>query len=71
MPDMLMVVDDMAKFVSNYPEYRKTHGNVTKHVALVSEMSRMVEERKLMQVSQTEHELACASGQAAAFEVFI
>lgn len=71
MPDMLMVVDDMAKFVSNYPEYRKTHGNVTKHVALVSEMSRMVEERKLMQVSQTEQELACASGQAAAFEVFI
>uniref|UniRef100_A0A453BPK0 Vacuolar protein sorting-associated protein 45 homolog n=3 Tax=Triticinae TaxID=1648030 RepID=A0A453BPK0_AEGTS len=61
-------IDDMAKFVSNYPEYRKTHGNVTKHVALVSEMSRMVEERKLMQVSQTEQELACASGQAAAFE---
>ncbi|KAI5012656.1 hypothetical protein ZWY2020_024922 [Hordeum vulgare] len=42
-------IDDMAKFVTNYPEYRKTHGNVTKHVALVSEMSRMVEERKLMQ----------------------
>ncbi|KAI5012655.1 hypothetical protein ZWY2020_024921 [Hordeum vulgare] len=61
-------IDDMAKFVTNYPEYRKTHGNVTKHVALVSEMSRMVEERKLMQVSQTEQELACASGQAAAFE---
>lgn len=61
----------MAKFVSNYPEYRKTHGNVTKHVALVSEMSRIVEERKLMLVSQTEQELACTSGQAAAFEVSI
>ncbi|KAM0839381.1 hypothetical protein ACQ4PT_060356 [Festuca glaucescens] len=61
-------IGDMAKFVTNYPEYRKTHGNVTKHVALVSEMSRMVEERKLMQVSQTEQELACTSGQAAAFE---
>jgi vacuolar protein sorting-associated protein 45 len=65
----LMVVGDMAKFVSNYPEYRKTHGNVTKHVALVSEMSRIVEEIKLMVVSQTEQELACTSGQAAAFEV--
>ena len=61
----------MAKFVSNYPEYRKTHGNVTKHVALVCEMSRIVEERKLMLVSQTEQELACTNGQAAAFEVSI
>jgi vacuolar protein sorting-associated protein 45 len=31
-------------------------------------MSRIVEERKLMLVSQTEQELACTSGQAAAFE---
>nr|CAB3449868.1 unnamed protein product [Digitaria exilis] len=30
-----LVLCDMAKFVSNYPEYRKTHGNVTKHVALL------------------------------------
>jgi len=68
---ILQSIGDMAKFVSNYPEYRKTHGNVTKHVALVSEMSRIVEERKLMLVSQTEQELACTSGQAAAFEVSI
>jgi vacuolar protein sorting-associated protein 45 len=67
----LQSIGDMAKFVSNYPEYRKTHGNVTKHVALVSEMSRIVEERKLMLVSQTEQELACTSGQTAAFEVSI
>ncbi|AQK50698.1 Vacuolar protein sorting-associated protein 45-like protein [Zea mays] len=64
----LQSIGDMAKFVSNYPEYRKTHGNVTKHVNLVSELSRIVEERKLMLVSQTEQELACTSGQAAAFE---
>ncbi|CAL5058468.1 unnamed protein product [Urochloa decumbens] len=64
----LQSIGDMAKFVSNYPEYRKTHGNVTKHVALVSEMSRIVEERKLMLVSQTEQELACTSGQVTAFE---
>uniref|UniRef100_A0A0D9YRP1 Uncharacterized protein n=1 Tax=Oryza glumipatula TaxID=40148 RepID=A0A0D9YRP1_9ORYZ len=61
-------ISDMSKFLSNYPEYRKTHGNVTKHVALVSEMSRIVEERKIMLISQTEQELACTSGQAAAFE---
>lgn len=59
----------MAKFVDNYPEYRKMHGNVSKHVTLVTEMSRIVEERKLMLVSQTEQELACNGGQGAAFEV--
>lgn len=45
------------------------HGNVSKHVTMVTEMSRIVEERKLMLVSETEQELACNSGQAAAFEV--
>ena len=61
----------MAKFIDNYPEYRKMHGNVSKHVTLVTEMSKIVEERKLMLVSQTEQELACNGGQVAAFEVII
>ncbi|GAU47844.1 hypothetical protein TSUD_404210 [Trifolium subterraneum] len=64
----IQTVEDMAKFVDNYPEYRKMHGNVTKHVTLVTEMSKIVEERKLMSVSQTEQELACNGGQGAAFE---
>lgn len=45
------------------------HGNVSKHVTLVTEMSKIVEERKLMLVSETEQELACNGGQGAAFEV--
>nr|XP_017188473.2 vacuolar protein sorting-associated protein 45 homolog isoform X2 [Malus domestica] len=65
----IQTIEDMAKFVDNYPEYRKMHGNVSKHVALVTEMSKLVEERKLMVVSQTEQELACNGGQVAAFEL--
>ncbi|KAG6476642.1 vacuolar protein sorting-associated protein 45 homolog isoform X1 [Zingiber officinale] len=64
----IQTIDDMAKFVDNYPEYRKMQGNVSKHVTMVTEMSRIVDERKLMTVSQTEQELACNGGQAAAFE---
>ncbi|KAJ7959245.1 vacuolar protein sorting 45 [Quillaja saponaria] len=64
----ILTVEDMAKFVDNYPEYKKMHGNVSKHVTLVTEMSKIVEERKLMLVSQTEQELACSGGQGAAFE---
>lgn len=64
----IQTIEDMAKFVDNYPEYRKMHGNVSKHVTLVTEMSKIVEERKLMVVSETEQELACNGGQVAAFE---
>ncbi|GLT46523.1 hypothetical protein SLA2020_202690 [Shorea laevis] len=64
----IQTIEDMAKFVDNYPEYRKMQGNVSKHVTLVTEMSKIVEERKLMLVSETEQELACNGGQAAAFE---
>ncbi|XWS23596.1 hypothetical protein CRYUN_Cryun28dG0028500 [Craigia yunnanensis] len=64
----VQTIEDMAKFVDNYPEYRKMHGNVSKHVTLVTEMSKIVEERKLMLVSETEQELACNGGQVSAFE---
>jgi hypothetical protein len=43
-------------------------GNVSKHVTLVTEMSKLVEARKLMTVSQTEQDLACNGGQGAAYE---
>ncbi|KAG2665696.1 hypothetical protein I3760_15G020700 [Carya illinoinensis] len=64
----IQTIEDMAKFVDNYPEYRKMQGNVSKHVTLVTEMSKIVEERKLMLVSQTEQDLACNGGQVTAFE---
>ncbi|XP_010245811.1 PREDICTED: vacuolar protein sorting-associated protein 45 homolog [Nelumbo nucifera] len=64
----IQTIEDMAKFVDNYPEYRKMQGNVSKHVTMVTEMSKIVEERKLMLVSQTEQDLACNGGQVATFE---
>ncbi|KAF5199472.1 Vacuolar protein sorting-associated protein 45-like protein [Thalictrum thalictroides] len=67
----IQTIEDMAKFVDNYPEYRKKHGNVSKHVTMVTELSKIVEERKLMLVSQTEQELACSGGQVAAVEAIL
>ncbi|WZZ67176.1 hypothetical protein YC2023_078546 [Brassica napus] len=43
-------------------------GNVSKHVTLITEMSKLLEARKLMLVSQTEQDLACNGGQGAAYE---
>jgi len=52
-------IADMKRFVEEYPEFRKLSGNVTKHVALVGELSRLVEKEKLLEVSELEQSLAC------------
>ena len=41
-------IDDMARFVESYPEFRAKSGNVSKHVALMSELSAVIERRRLM-----------------------
>eukprot|EP00301_Raphidiophrys_heterophryoidea_P010210 c15272_g1_i1.p1 GENE.c15272_g1_i1~~c15272_g1_i1.p1 ORF type:complete len:587 (+),score=182.89 c15272_g1_i1:89-1762(+) len=53
-------IADMQKFVEAYPEFRKLAGNVTKHVTVLSELSRLVEVGHLMDVSMVEQQLACA-----------
>jgi vacuolar protein sorting-associated protein 45 len=53
-------IEDMQRFVDEYPEFRKMSGNVSKHVAVVHELSRVIEANSLLQVSQLEQELACS-----------
>jgi hypothetical protein len=52
-------VADMKRFVEEYPEFRRMSGNVSKHVALVSELSRRTEKLNLMRISELEQSLAC------------
>lgn len=52
-------IDDMKRFVEDYPEFRKLSGNVSKHVTLVSELSRQVAASKLLDVSELEQSLVC------------
>lgn len=53
-------ISDMKKFVEEYPEFRKLGGNVSKHVALIGELSRLVETGRLLEISELEQSLACA-----------
>jgi vacuolar protein sorting-associated protein 45 len=55
----LTSIEDMMRFVGSYPEFRRTMANVSKHVAISSELSRLVEKHDLLQVSQLEQEMAC------------
>jgi hypothetical protein len=52
----------MKRFVEEYPEFRKLGGNVSKHVALVGELSRLVERDHLLDVGEIEQGLATSSG---------
>lgn len=52
-------IADMKAFVENYPQFKKMSGTVSKHVALVSELSNIVGQRNLLEISELEQELAC------------
>lgn len=51
-------VQDMKRFVEEYPEFRKLSGNVSKHVTLLGELSRRVEQDHLLETSELEQSLA-------------
>ncbi|KAG8957908.1 vacuolar protein sorting-associated protein 45 [Tulasnella sp. 408] len=55
-------IADMKRFVEEFPEFRKLSGNVSKHVALVGELSRLVGRDKLLDVSEVEQGLAGSGG---------
>uniref|UniRef100_A0A7S2Z9U0 Vacuolar protein sorting-associated protein 45 n=1 Tax=Rhodosorus marinus TaxID=101924 RepID=A0A7S2Z9U0_9RHOD len=46
-------------FVENYPEFKKTSHNVSKHVTLLSELSKVVDRNRLLDVSELEQDIAC------------
>ena len=54
-------IADMKNFVEHYPQFKKMSGTVSKHVTLVSELSRLVGARNLLQISELEQEIV-ASG---------
>ncbi|KAI0087916.1 Sec1-like protein [Irpex rosettiformis] len=61
-PSSINSIGDMKRFVEEYPEFRKLGGNVSKHVALVGELSRLVERDKLLEIGEVEQGLATGSG---------
>ncbi|NWR95237.1 VPS45 protein, partial [Furnarius figulus] len=62
-------IADMKAFVENYPQFKKMSGTVSKHVTVVGELSRLVAERNLLEVSEVEQELACQNDHSSALQV--
>jgi len=61
-PSTITSITDMKRFVEEYPEFRKLGGNVSKHVAIVGELSRIVDRDKLLDLGEVEQGLATGSG---------
>ena len=55
--------------MENFPEFRKLSGTVSKHVAVVSEMSRLVGENQLMAVSELEQDIVTQNDKSAVTRV--
>lgn len=64
-------ISDMKRFIEEYPEFRKLSGNVSKHVTLVSELSRRVGAESLLEVSELEQSLACNDNHGNDLKVYI
>ena len=54
-------IADMKTFVEAYPLFKKMSGTVSKHVTVVGELSTMVGDYNLLEVSELEQELSCQS----------
>uniref|UniRef100_A0A7S4TBM2 Vacuolar protein sorting-associated protein 45 n=1 Tax=Ditylum brightwellii TaxID=49249 RepID=A0A7S4TBM2_9STRA len=61
----LNTIEDMQNFMEKFPGLRSQSHNVSKHVAIMGELSRLVDVCSLMDVSQFEQELACADDHGA------
>ncbi|OWT42189.1 hypothetical protein C362_00561 [Cryptococcus neoformans Bt1] len=61
----LETVADMKRFVDEYPEFKRLGGNVSKHVTIVGELSKVVERDGLLEVSEVEQSLASQESHAA------
>ena len=51
-------LDDIKRFVEEFPEFKKMAGNVTKHVNLMGELNQLISSRSLLDVSVVEQGLA-------------
>ncbi|KAL8275939.1 hypothetical protein Esti_000055 [Eimeria stiedai] len=51
-------LEAMRNFIDQYPECKKMSGSVFKHVTIIHELSRLVQERQLLSVSEVEQDLA-------------
>lgn len=61
-------INDIKDFITNYPDFKKMSGTVSKHVALMGELSKEVTKNDLLNISELEQNIACGSERDANFQ---
>ena len=54
-------IEDMQRVIENFPEFKQSQRNTTKHFSVLEEIKRIVEGRSLYDLSEVEQELASGS----------
>lgn len=62
-------LDDMQRALDALPELKKMSGNVQKHVTLTTEISRLIGERNIMDVSKVEQEISSNENRSQHYKV--
>ena len=58
-------IEDMQNFMERYPAFRSRSINVSKHVALISELARLNDKYCLFDISRLEQDIACSNDHSA------
>jgi vacuolar protein sorting-associated protein 45 len=61
MNENISSIEDMQAFMERYPAFRSRSINVTKHVAIMSELGRLIDVCQLLDISSLEQEISCTN----------
>jgi len=61
MNENISSIQDMQSFLERYPQFRSQSINVSKHVAIIGELARLIDVYKLFNISELEQDIACSS----------
>ena len=64
MNEKLTSIADMSQFMERYPAFRAQSINVSKHVALLTEMRRLIDRYQMFRLSELEQGIACMNEHA-------
>ncbi|KAG2388737.1 hypothetical protein C9374_000176 [Naegleria lovaniensis] len=68
MKENIQSIEDLAKFMHNFPVFKKQQQEVEKHVSIVTELRSIVAKRRLLDISEVEQELVCGKSHADNYE---
>ncbi|CUS23227.1 LAQU0S08e04940g1_1 [Lachancea quebecensis] len=61
-------IEDIKRFIGKFPEFKKLSGNVSKHMAIVSELDRQLQVQHVWDVSEVEQNISAHTGDSQVYQ---